>query len=132
MCGWAAGFGRKATISESKFYLRELGGEGPKLATRLGKLSKLRNTEVHDENRAFISDLAQTCGFEPGMYSSVVAASSPAPSTIDFFELSVAEVVEMQETVAKEHEDENNSFAQRMADLTATDSTDSIDKLRHD
>ena len=130
MCGWAAGLGRKATIGGSKQFLRELGEDGANLASRLANISRLRNTEVHDENRAFLSELANFCGLEGGMFTQV-AASSPAPSTVDFFELSVAEVVKMQDAVAKEHVVEKSSSAS-MSDLIARDNEPEKNKLVYD
>ena len=55
--GRAMGKCGKATVAEAKAYLRVYGVSGTKLASRLGRLSKCRNVEVHD--LTFAAELAE-------------------------------------------------------------------------
>ena len=55
--GRAMGKCGKATVAEAKAYLRVYGVSGTKLASRLGRLSKCRNVEVHD--LTFVAELAE-------------------------------------------------------------------------
>ena len=48
--------GQKVTIAQAKAVLRPLGPEGMKLASRLGRLSKLRNAAAHPDV-AFVADI---------------------------------------------------------------------------
>ena len=53
----------KATVTEAKQHLRRFGAAGAKLASKLGRLSKLRNAEVHDVS--FAAELAELVRNEP-------------------------------------------------------------------
>ena len=57
--GCSCSLGRRATISEAKQLLRGHEADaGTRLAAKLGKLSKLRNSEVHDANNgALLSEV---------------------------------------------------------------------------
>ena len=105
--------GRRPTISEAKHILRQHNGggeEGKKLATKLGKLSRLRNSETHDANNcAFLGELAQFLGQEGGYMQEVLERAnaeaeverftihSPAPSTIDPYELDFEDIMAIQQ-----------------------------------
>ena len=52
----------KATVTEARQHLRRFGAAGAKLASKLGRLSKLRNAEVHDVT--FAAELAELVGTE--------------------------------------------------------------------
>ena len=66
--------GQKVTIAQAKAVLRPLGPEGMKLASRLGRLSKLRNAAAHPDV-AFVADIKKLLSGAPIATSS--ASSEP-------------------------------------------------------
>ena len=83
----------KATVTEAKQHLRGFGAARVKLASKLGRLSKLRNTEVHDVTCvAELAELAGTMPVETETETPSDAQREAEPECEDF-DLPVSEVV---------------------------------------